>query len=66
MVIALLIAFALPATAAVIYATFRPLWRNANGPSEVGGTYKAITLHAVFFVLVLYALALATVADVPG
>ncbi len=66
MVIPLLIAFALPATAAVIYMTFRPLWRNADGPSEVGGTYKAITLHAILFVLVLYALALATLADVPG
>ena len=66
MVIALLIAFALPATATVIYATFRPLWRNASGPADVGSTYKAITLHAVFFVLVLYALALATLADVPG
>jgi uncharacterized membrane protein len=66
MVIPLLIAFALPATAAVIYMTLRPLWRNATGPSEVGGTYKAITLHAILFVLVLYALALATLADVPG
>jgi uncharacterized membrane protein/uncharacterized membrane protein YphA (DoxX/SURF4 family) len=66
MIVPLLIAFALPATAAVIYATFRPLWRNATGPSEVGGTYKAITLHAILFVLVLYALALATLADVPG
>jgi len=66
MVIPLLIAFALPATAAVIYVTFRPLWRNATGPSEIGTTYKAITLHAVLFVLVLYALALATLADVPG
>jgi len=66
MVIPLLIAFALPATAAVIYMTFRPLWRNATGPSEVGATYKAITLHAVLFVLVLYALALAALADVPG
>ena len=66
MIVPLLIAFALPATAAVIYATLRPLWRNAAGPSEVVGTYKAITLHAVFFVLVLYALALATLADVPG
>jgi len=66
MVIPLLLAFALPAMAAVIYMTFRPLWRNADGPSEVGGTYKAITLHAVAFVLVLYALAIATLADVPG
>src|SRR5215475_1155384 len=66
MIIPLLIAFALPATATVIYVTFRPLWRNATGPSEVDGTYKAITLHAVLFVLVLYALALATLADVPG
>jgi uncharacterized membrane protein len=66
MVIPLLIAFALPATAAVIYATFRPLWRDTIGPSEVAGTYKAITLQAVLFVLVLYALALATLADVPG
>jgi len=66
MVIPLLIAFALPATAGVIYVTFRPLWRNASGPSDVGGTYKAITLHAVLFVLVLYALALATLEDVPG
>jgi uncharacterized membrane protein len=66
MVIPLLIAFALPATAVVIYATFRPLWHNASGGSEVGGTYKAITLHAVVCVLVLYALALATLADVPG
>src|SRR4030095_9656076 len=66
MVIPLLIAVALPAMAAVIYVTFRPLWRTATGPSEVGGTYKAITLHAVLFVLVLYALALATLADVPG
>jgi putative oxidoreductase len=66
MVIPLLIAFALPATAAVIYVTFRPLWRHTTGPSEVDGTYKAITLHTVLFVLVLYALALATLADVPG
>src|SRR5262245_24070680 len=66
MVVPLLIAFALPATAVVIYMTFRPLWRNAAGPSEIAGTYKAITLHAVAFVLVLYALALATLADLPG
>jgi uncharacterized membrane protein/uncharacterized membrane protein YphA (DoxX/SURF4 family) len=66
MVIQLLIAFALPATAAVIYATFRPLWRNATASSEVVGTYKAITVHAVLFVLVLYVLALATLANVPG
>ena len=66
MVVPLLIAFALPATAAVIYTTFRPLWRNVTGPSEDGGTYKTITLYAVGFVLVLYALALATLADVPG
>jgi putative oxidoreductase len=66
MVIPLLIAFALPATAVVIYVTLRPLWRNAAGPSEIGGTYKAITLHAIGFVLVLYALALATLADLPG
>ena len=66
MVVALLIAFALPATAAVIYVTFRPLWRNATGPSEIGGTYKTITVHTVAFILVLYALALATLADVRG
>jgi uncharacterized membrane protein/uncharacterized membrane protein YphA (DoxX/SURF4 family) len=66
MVIPLLIAFALPATAAVIYVTFRPLWRNATGPSEIGGTYRAITFQAILFVLVLQALALATLADVPG
>ena len=66
MVIPLLIAFALPATAAVIYATFRPLWRNATGPSEIGGTYRAITFQAILFVLVLHALALATLADVRG
>lgn len=66
MIIPLLIAFALPTTAAVIYLTFRPLWRNASGPSEVGATYKAITAHAVLFVLVLYALALAALADAPG
>ena len=64
MVATLLIAFALPATAATIFVTFRPLWRNVEGPSEVGGTYKAITLHAVAFILVLYALALATLVDV--
>jgi putative oxidoreductase len=66
MVIPLLIAFALPATAAVIYATFRPLWRHATAPSEVVGTYKAITLQTVVFVLMLYVLALATLVDVPG
>jgi len=66
MVIPLLIAFALPATAAVIYVTFRPLWHSADGSAEVGATYRAITVHAVLFVLVLYALALATLADVPG
>ena len=66
MVIPLLIAFALPATAAVIYVTFRPLWRNATGPSEIGGTYRAMTFQAILFVLVLHALALATLADVPG
>jgi uncharacterized membrane protein len=66
MAIPLLIAFALPATAAVIYVTFCPLWRNATGPSETSGTYRAITFHAVVFVLVLQALALATLADVPG
>lgn len=58
MVIPLLIAFALPATAAVIYVTFRPLWRNATGPSEIAGTYRAMTLQAILFVLVLQALAL--------
>ena len=66
MVVALLIAFALPATAATIFVTFRPLWRNVAGPSEVGGTYRAIALHAVAFILVLYALALATLVDVRG
>jgi uncharacterized membrane protein YphA (DoxX/SURF4 family) len=66
MVIPLLIAFALPATAAVIYVTFRPLWRNATGPSEIAGTYRAMTLQAILFVLVLHALALATLADVRG
>jgi len=66
MVIPLLIAFALPATAAVIYVTFRPLWRNATGPSEIAGTYRAMTLQAILFVLVLQALALATLADVRG
>jgi len=66
MVIPLLIAFALPATAAVIYVTFRPLWRNATGPSQIAGTYRAMTLQAVAFVLVLHALALATLADVLG
>jgi len=66
MVIPLLIAFALPATATVIYVTFRPLWRNATGPSEIGGTYRAITLQAILFVLVLHTLALAALADVPG
>ena len=66
MVIPLLIAFALPATAAVIYVTFRPLWRNATGPSKIAGTYRAMTLQAILFVLVLHALALATLADVRG
>jgi putative oxidoreductase len=66
MVIPLLIAFALPATAAVIYVTFRPLWRNPTGPSEIAGTYRAMTLQAILFVLVLHALALATLADVRG
>ena len=33
MAIPVLIAFALPAAAAVIYVTFRPLWRNTVGPS---------------------------------
>jgi len=66
MVIPLLIAFALPATAAVIYVTFRPLWRNATGPSKIAGTYRAMTLQAILFVLVLQALALATLADVRG
>src|SRR4030095_8539571 len=54
------------ATAAVIYATFRPLWRNATASSEGVGTDKAITVHAGLFVLVLYVLALATLANVPG
>src|SRR5678816_1376215 len=66
MAIPLLVAFALPATAVVIYVTFRPLWSNATGPSEIGGTYRAMTLHAVIFVLVLQALALAALVDVPG
>ena len=66
--IPLLIAFALPATAATIYLTFRPLWRHATGPEEsvVNGTYRAITFRVILFVLSLYALALATLANIPG
>ena len=55
MLVASLVAFTLPAAAAVIYASLRPLWTGPGG-AEPGGlrqTYRAIARRVVIFVLAL-------------
>jgi len=57
MLVAVLVAFTLPAAAAVIYLSLRPLW--AGRGIAAGGlerTYRDIALRAVLFVLALQAL----------
>jgi len=57
MLVAVLVAFTLPAAAAVIYLSLRPLW--AGHGIAVGGlerTYRGIALRAVLFVLALQGL----------
>ncbi len=58
MLVAALVAFTLPAAAAVIYAALRPLWA---GPGHAAGceparTYRGIALRAVLFVLAMQVL----------
>jgi putative oxidoreductase len=58
MLVAALVAFALPAAAAVIYASLRPLWAGP-GHAPAGGlerTYRGIALRTVLFVLALQVL----------
>ena len=58
MLVAALVAFTLPAAAAVIYASLRPLWAG-HGYSHGDGlerTYRGIALRAVLFVLALQGL----------
>src|SRR5258705_8110261 len=58
MVVAALVAFTLPAAAAVIYASLRPLWAG-RGHAHGDGlqrTYRGIALRAVLFVLALQGL----------
>jgi len=55
MLVAALVAFTLPAAAAVIYASLRPLWTGPGG-AEPGGlrqTYRAIARRVVIFLLAL-------------
>lgn len=66
MVITTLVAFALPATAATIYVIYRPLWSAGFSTAPVDATYKAIATRTVLFVLALYGLVLATIADLSG
>ena len=67
MVVATLVAFALPATAAAIYVIYRPLWATeGHSTASVEATYRAIATRSVLFVLALYGLVLATIADLSG
>ena len=55
MLVAALVAFTLPAAAAVIYTSLRPLWTGPGG-AEPGGlrqTYRAIARRVVIFLLAL-------------
>jgi putative oxidoreductase len=66
-IVTTLVALALPATAATIYVIYRPLWATAGHSAvPVDATYKAIATRSVLFVLALYALVLATIADLSG
>ena len=56
MLVAALVAFTLPAAAAVIYLSLRPLWAGHGRAHVAVGleqTYRGIALRAVFFVLAL-------------
>jgi hypothetical protein len=58
MLVAALVMFTLPAAAAMIYASLRPLWAG-SGQGDDGGlerTYRSIAIRAVVFVLALQAL----------
>src|SRR5258706_8358 len=58
MIVTALVMFTLPAAAAVIYASLRPLWAG-SAQSDRGGlehTYRSIAIRAVVFVLALQAL----------
>ena len=62
-----LVAFALPTTAAVIYALFRSLWlhdriRSGNGAFEAA--YTAIVFRVLLFVTILHVLVMAVLAGV--
>ena len=68
MLVAALVAFALPAAAAVIYLSLRPLWAGPGGTQAVGGlerTYRGIALRAVLFVLALQALIVVNLFGAP-
>lgn len=67
MVVTTLVAFALPATAATIYVIYRPLWATDGHPAApLAATYRAIATRIVLFVMVLYGLVLATIANLSG
>ena len=56
MLVAALVGFTLPAAAAVIYLSLRPLWAGDGAAHVAAGlarTYRGIALRAVFFVLAL-------------
>ncbi|HEY3159288.1 MAG TPA: DoxX family protein [Vicinamibacterales bacterium] len=57
MLVAVLVAFTLPAAAAVIYMSLRPLWAGHRAAAgELEWTYRGIARRAVLFVLALQAL----------
>jgi uncharacterized membrane protein YphA (DoxX/SURF4 family) len=64
MLVAALVALTLPAAAAVIYMSLRPLWAGPGHQATDGleRTYRAIARRAVFFVLALQALVVLSVA----
>lgn len=61
-----LIAFTLPAAAAVIYISLRPLWADALHADSAGleRTYRAIAIRTVLFVLGLQALIMVNMSGV--
>ncbi len=58
MLVTALVMFTLPAAAAMIYASLRPLWAGSAHADDAGldRTYRSIAIRAVVFVLALQAL----------
>ena len=62
----ILVAFALPTTALVIYTLFRSLWRHdrvRSGNGAFESTYHAIVLRVLLFVLALHVLVMIELTD---